>query len=566
MSIPIGRIVDASVTRATRIAARRNFGLTLIAAYHTVFPERVRLYEDPADMLTDGFDDEHPAYLGAVALTAQEGRPAQFKIGRRVGAPTQTVVLTPTTPTEGEIYSIKIGGVTFSVTAPSTPTVAGIIDALVLLMTADADGVVSTPLATALTAVEYTTDDFDGVSAEAISPPRNATYTFNTDADWLAGTVIVTGLDKDGRVQTESVTIPVGGGSTVVGTKVWSAITQVNIPAMDGVAGDLTIGTGVVFANAGLAFTPTDNTTNLSIAASVAGAWYAYQDGTRNLGLRDATAQPATTLAVDLAAMRAEDPDWYALNVADAQSAAQITAIATYAEALEIVHLPDTFDSACEDNVDTDIISTNRNAARLRTFPVYSRVNPGRFPACALAGAVLGIDPGRWTAAYKTLSGVSPDTLSPDAVTRIIGSTSSPVSGKGGVIYSSVRPDGVATGQNVTLGGLGGGAEWLDIVQGIDFTQALIQERTWNILLNATKLGFTAEGIDQLEGATRGALETVSRAPYGVLVESSISIERVEVGDVATADKQNRYYDGIRWDAIVQGAIHTFRVRGTVRP
>ena len=267
MTTSLDRITHVTVTRATRTASRRSFASLCIAAYHMVFLDRVRSYSDPADMLTDGFTSDHPAYLAAVAALAQNPRVRQVKIGRRAGAPTQTITLTVTAVEEGWVYSITIGGET----------------------------------------AEYTT--------------------------------LVGDVDAD-----------VGAGLAA---------------AINGLA---------------VAVTATDNLDGtVTVEADNAGDWFAYTAPDARLQLSDDTAEPATTLAADLAAIQAEDADWYGLIVADAQSAAQIAAIATWAETQRVIYFAHTIDTAVELAPTTDIHSTLKTAQRLRTLPCYNRLGHGAF-------------------------------------------------------------------------------------------------------------------------------------------------------------------------------------------
>ena len=187
MSVNLDRIVQVDITRATRTISRRSWGTVLIAAYHTVWPDRVREYEDPADMLTDGFGAKHPAYLAAVALCSQSPRPRAFKIGRRLGTPDQTVRLTPATPVADEVFGITIGGVRFEVTADATPSVSEICAALTLLINADADAIIASGVNSAATAQNLSGASLNGVIGDdAIAPARNLTITVDAHADWNA--------------------------------------------------------------------------------------------------------------------------------------------------------------------------------------------------------------------------------------------------------------------------------------------------------------------------------------------------------------------------------------------
>lgn len=157
-------IIDVVITRDSRNPTRRGFGTALILAHHTAWPERVRTYADPADMIGDGFTEEHAAFKAALALTAQNPRVRSFKIGRRAGAPRQAIRYTPSSTAEGTEYAGRIAGEAWSFVVPAGASVsdvcAGIaaaINGLTVAATATA-----TPAAPASTHVAVQADAVGG--------------------------------------------------------------------------------------------------------------------------------------------------------------------------------------------------------------------------------------------------------------------------------------------------------------------------------------------------------------------------------------------------------------------
>jgi hypothetical protein len=115
---------------------------------------------------------------------------------------------------------------------------------------ADVDGI-TLAAATAATPQAFTSDDWDGVLGTGeMVPPRNATITTTADDDVLAVECTITGRVRDFMgllvAQTDTITLTAGGGVTNAGTKAFSFIDAVNIPANDGAAATLSIGWGVL--------------------------------------------------------------------------------------------------------------------------------------------------------------------------------------------------------------------------------------------------------------------------------------------------------------------------------
>jgi len=102
-------IVSVQITAETLTPDQANFGIPLIAAYFptTVFPERVRAYASPQEMVDDGFGANDPAVRAAQRLI-QNPKVEQFKVGRRASAHSQDVRLTPNNTTEGFVVTVTV--------------------------------------------------------------------------------------------------------------------------------------------------------------------------------------------------------------------------------------------------------------------------------------------------------------------------------------------------------------------------------------------------------------------------------------------------------------------------
>lgn len=109
---------------------------------------------------------------------------------------------------------------------------------------ADADGIVASR-ATAATATSITTTGLDGALGQGeMYPPRNITLTLTNNADFDLTTAYVRGRDENGLPQEEAFVIPNGGNTTLTGSKFFSYVTEVYIPAQSGTGGAYTVGFG----------------------------------------------------------------------------------------------------------------------------------------------------------------------------------------------------------------------------------------------------------------------------------------------------------------------------------
>lgn len=106
---------------------------------------------------------------------------------------------------------------------------------------ADADYFITTT-STAASEVVYTSADW--ANSDPLDPPRPVTFTANTNADFDAVDMVVTGTDIDGRALTETVTLTDGGNATDSTSACFRTVTGITIPAQSGTGGSYTIGFG----------------------------------------------------------------------------------------------------------------------------------------------------------------------------------------------------------------------------------------------------------------------------------------------------------------------------------
>lgn len=132
-------LISISITKATKTVSQRGFGTMLIVGSTQAWPDRVREYSDPSEMLTDGFTVNSGEYVRAMAAKAQKPTVTSFKIGRRSSVPTRTLRLVPKVITQGYTYAFDVvepNGTTTAVSyvVGASPTVASICTGLVAIL------------------------------------------------------------------------------------------------------------------------------------------------------------------------------------------------------------------------------------------------------------------------------------------------------------------------------------------------------------------------------------------------------------------------------------------------
>lgn len=126
-------VVNVTITTQTRGISRVGFGVPLVMGYHTVFPERARVYTRAQDMIDDGFATTALIVEAVRAIFSQRPHPSRVVVGRRANAVTQIIRVTPTAQ-DTTTYTVLINGTAAVFTSDASATlsevVVGIVDAI----------------------------------------------------------------------------------------------------------------------------------------------------------------------------------------------------------------------------------------------------------------------------------------------------------------------------------------------------------------------------------------------------------------------------------------------------
>lgn len=82
----------------------------------------------------------------------------------------------------------------------------------------------------------------DRVGNRPFAPGRLLAVVLNNHADWDSSTMTIRGLDPQGLPISEDFTIPNGGNTTVNGTKVFSQVLEIDVPACSGTSATAQVG------------------------------------------------------------------------------------------------------------------------------------------------------------------------------------------------------------------------------------------------------------------------------------------------------------------------------------
>jgi len=173
-------------------------------------------------------------------------------------------------------------------------------------------------------------------------------------------------------------------------------------------------------------------------------------------------------------------------------------------------------------------------------------VSADQFLMEAWMGKMLPKDPGSATWMFKNLSGITAVGMTSAQRTYALNKNCN--------IYTTTA------GVNITERGQVVSGEYIDIIRGIDWLEATIQETIYSELINTDKIPYTNEGIGIVEGLLKKALDEAVRA--GVLASYVVTVPLI--ADISDQDKIDRILPDIEFTGILAGAIHKIEIAGTV--
>lgn len=242
------------------------------------------------------------------------------------------------------------------------------------------------------------------------------------------------------------------------------------------------------------------------------------------------------------------DDDWYGLAV-ETVAAADILLIAAYIEAKTKIYIARSADADVLTTATDDIASDLQAAEYNRTALIYDANAATAYADAAWLGNCLVRDPGSQTWKFKTLTGITYNALSATEKQNAIG--------KGANVYIRLA------GTNITNEGTVASGEFIDIIRGIDWLKARIQENVYSKLINAPKIPFTNAGIAIIETVVREQLDVGIERDL-IAIDPAYTVTVPDVLDTQEADRQNRKLTPVNFRARLAGAIHFVEIRGVV--
>lgn len=294
--------------------------------------------------------------------------------------------------------------------------------------------------------------------------------------------------------------------------------------------------------------TTTDNGTDLDITGST-GVEVTAEMPRRQIKRKDNTPNTGSGIVADLIAIQDENDSWYSIVLAQ-ESEAITNAAAAHVETLRKSYQAVSGDDDILDSGSSTDLASDLSAANYARTALHFHPKPHLYPNAAAVGVELPKDPGSYTMKFKTLNGVE--------VTNLSTSEKTNAAAKRANTYTEVA--GIAI---VEEGVTSAAGEFIDVVRGVDWLQARLQERIFTLFINNDKVPFTDIGVGLIEAEIAAQLQDAITA--GLLAADPAPVVTVpRVADVPFADRAARCLTGLTFNATLAGAIHKVEIQGTV--
>jgi hypothetical protein len=262
--------------------------------------------------------------------------------------------------------------------------------------------------------------------------------------------------------------------------------------------------------------------------------------------LEDVTANPG--VADELSACLVEDEGWYGVLL-DSNSKAEVSAAAEWVEANKKLFAYDTSDSDAANGVAGNVFLTLKAAGYERSFGIYNGNETLGGSAAAWMGRGFAFDPGRITWAYKSLAGVSVDSLTAGQRAAIDGAN--------GNFYSAVA------GRNITRYGKVASGEFVEVTHFIDWLDAEMRLQVFAAISGLPKVPYTNAGLALIEGTIKAVLKSGVRAG-GLADDENLFVRMPNLADIPESTRAARLVPDIEFGARLAGAIHKTTIVGTI--
>jgi hypothetical protein len=543
MSSEIGEHVEVSTTENSAGISRAGYGTQGIAdCGYATFSGRSAEYSDVSEMPADGMTSKTPSYRAAQKAFAQKPRPRTVKVLKFLGKPTlkYRIDLQDLTPDAGDEFKLYVEGDSASI----ADTTCSYTTAADLTFTAANATEIFTSAAHGLTTGnEGRVSNSGGALPTGLAVDTNYfAYVLTADTFKLATTKALA------LAGTPDVTISTDGTGTQTFRRNQNDVVIANLVAQVNAIASKNF-TAAQVSGAG-------ETDYMEITGNTPGVWFSVEvDKVSRLKIACTHAEPATTLAADIASVEEEDSDWYGLTYpypSDACVKAAANAIEGMTKILIATMSDSDIATTASSAGDGDTANDLKNLELARTAVVY-HPNPAAFAGAAWQGRVLPTEPGRATWKFKTLR----------TVENVVLTTTQRgyLRDKNCNTYTQV-----ARGVSWTWEGTTADGDFIDVTRNIDWLDDALQVAVAGAMGSNDIIPMTEGGKQIIINEVEGILsEAVTRGILSNDPDDEPVVTAPLISEISDADRGDRILPDVNWTGRLAGAIHKTRINGNVQ-
>lgn len=277
-------------------------------------------------------------------------------------------------------------------------------------------------------------------------------------------------------------------------------------------------------------------------------AYVAFANGADRIyiAVRKAVSETPEDIETTLARALAVD-GWYGMALVDEQEG-DISKASAWAETQEKIFC-----------FATTATTNPAGTQAMRSIGIYTDdagYNP--FIHVAALAKCLGYDAGSETWAYKTLSQITPVSLTNTQIDALNG--------------QSLNYYLACAGRDILLTGKVCGGEWIDTIRFRDWLHNDMQKRIYNLLCTSAKVPYTNAGISLIENQMISSLKQ-GQAQGGIAITEydaagnenpGYTVTVPNAAEVPDTDKATRTLNNCKFTARLAGAIHLVKITGTL--
>lgn len=286
-------------------------------------------------------------------------------------------------------------------------------------------------------------------------------------------------------------------------------------------------------------------TTTLILSVTVAGTPWSVVSSSNLVGVNTA---PTETWVEALDAVTDVTNSWYCLTC-ESHVSADIMALAASIQPRHKIYITSTADPVTITTGTTDPASLLKAGSYSRTAIIYLPTADTEYPECAWVGSQLPRTPGSNDWDFKRATLVTVSVLTDTQRTNL--------RSKNANMYTTVAGVNIFQDGNMSTGV----SDAIDIIIGIDWTYARMQEAIYSRLVNLLKVPYTRNGFLIIESEMRSVL---AQGQANGLYDSGWTVTSPDPLTIAANQRIQRIAGDFLFTARLQGSVRVVTIVGTV--